>query len=276
MNFNIDFNNILKKAIPFGIMILIAITLNTILFVFLPKSNFTENLKQNTIMEYKKYKFKESFGEKKALKNKIIKQKMKKEYTLISNIVLKMIYQEEDNTGWIVISEKSSTDSIILGVGEFYKRYKLQYINRNYVVFLKGNKEYKLQLNLEEEILSPIKKVKDNYKDKIEKVEDQYYIKRDLITEYTQNDSKIWKDISIKETMKNGVIDGFRIMGLVNDSVFSKLGLRQGDIIKSVNNIKLTSYADAFNLYKKINKVKNLKFTIMRRNEKVELEYEIK
>ena len=276
MNSNIDFNALLKKVIPLIIIVLLAMVINTVLYLFLPKDYISTPISQSKTFDYRKYKLKVNFDEKKLkIVNKIVEEK-KKEYALISNIILKMIYQEKMNSGWIVISEKSSKESIILGLEESYKNYKLSKIYNNYVIFVKNNKEYKLPLNTNETKTSyKMEESKDNY-NKIEKIDDEYHLKRDLIKEYTKNSSKIWKEISIKEILKDGKIDGFKITRISQKSVFKSLGLLKGDIIKSVNNVQLKSYADAFGLYKKINKVKNMKFIVLRGDEEVELEYEIK
>ena len=247
--------------------------LNTILFFFLPKSHFANLTSENKTIDYKKYKIREGFEEKKIIKKVFKKQIKKKEYALISNILLNMIYQEENQNGWIIIAEKSSRKTTILGINELYKNYKLLKIFENHVIFEKNNREYKLLLNTENQKTSY---AIEERTPSIEKIDDQYQLKRDLINEYTQNSSKIWQEISIKETVTNGSINGFKITRIPQKSVFKKLGLKQGDIIKSVNNVQLKSYADAFNIYKKISKVKNMKFVVLRGNKEVELEYEIK
>ena len=58
-------------------------------------------------------------------------------------------------------------------------------------------------------------------------------------------------------------------------TIFSRLGLKAGDTIKSINNNPLKSYADAFGVYYKIENTKALKITILRENKERELEYEI-
>ena len=101
-------------------------------------------------------------------------------------------------------------------------------------------------------------------------------VKRDYVNKYINNFNKIWKDISINEVFKNSKINGFKVTRIRSNSVFSKLGLRQGDILKEVNNIELKSYNDAFKIYKKINKINNLHIKVLRNNQEVELDYEIK
>ncbi len=275
MNLNIDFNTFLKSCIPFIIIALVAMGLNTILYLFLPKSYLPYISNNNKMIEYSKYKFKENFEVKKTVK-KEIKKETKKEYKLISNILLKMVYQEKNNHGWIIIAEKSTKNSMVLGINEKYKNYTLKEIYANYVIFTKGGKNYKLSLSPEDKLTSYVKDDEEEEETYIEQVDNQYILKRGLINSYTKNSTKIWKEISIKEIFKNGKIDGFRITRIAKNSVFEKLGLRKNDIIKSVNNIKLKSYADAFKIYEKTAEIKNMRFVVLRGDEEVELEYEIK
>ena len=104
----------------------------------------------------------------------------------------------------------------------------------------------------------------------------QLSIKRDLINDYIQDFGKIWDNISIDEIKTKTGIDGFKINSVRKNSVFDKLGLKKGDIIKEVNNIRLKSYNDAFIVYKKINKIKNINLTILRDGTEQEINYEIK
>lgn len=277
MKLNIDLNMFVKKSIPFLIIILLVILINTILLLFLPTNHFINNEFKYTNMEYRKYKFKENFRKNQPSIKKVPthekRKKTKKVYTLTSNIFLNMIYQESD-IGWIVITEKSSKDSIILGIGEVYKQYKLQTIYDDYVIFSKSGKDYNLELNLGDKKLYKLEEVK-SHSSLIRRLDQQYIIDKSIINEYTQDYNKIWESISINESIKNGLLDGFKVTKIVTNSVFWYLGLLEGDIIKSINNVQLKSYSDVIKVFKQINNVKNIKFIVLRKNKEVELEYEI-
>jgi len=276
MNINTDFNIIVKKIVPFLTIILLALITALVFQALLPQYNLKEVTAKQYPIEYNKYKFtKTAEKEQKALDSKEVKEE-KKEYALMSNISLKMIYEESNNNGWIIISEKSVNKNIILGIDEEFKNYKLKEIYSQYVVFTRNNKSYKLELKKVKSEISYVNEAVNNETSQITKVDDQYQLKRDLINTYTKNNSKIWKEISIQEIKKDGKIDGFEVKKLANKTVFKELGLQKGDVIKSVNNIKLKSYADAFAIYKKIDKTENLSIIIVRDNKEVELEYEIK
>ena len=78
-----------------------------------------------------------------------------------------------------------------------------------------------------------------------------------------------------QEIQNENKIEGFKIERINKDSAFAKLGLKEGDIIKSVNNSVLESYADAFKVYNNMENTKYLNMEILRNNEIVELNYEI-
>ena len=100
-------------------------------------------------------------------------------------------------------------------------------------------------------------------------------MKRGLLSSYTKDVEKIWKDIGISEYKVNGKLGGFKVNFVKRDSDFEKLGLKRGDILKSVNGQELNSYNAAFSFYKEIETVENLTLSIKRDNKDMELEYEI-
>jgi general secretion pathway protein C len=150
----------------------------------------------------------------------------------------------------------------------------------NYVIFSKDKKEYVVQLQKKSKIIHIKDEVISNYNTKYDEniivLDDKLSIKRAYLNSYINNSDKIWKSISVKEN-KNSLnqIDGFKVTRIKKNSIFNSLGLKKGDIIKTVNNIKLKSYNDAFKIYKKINNIKDLNMKIIRDNENMELNYEI-
>lgn len=286
---NINFNSILKQLMPFVIVIFIAYLLSSILFFILPSKGVEVDKKQNIYLEYKKFNVKQLLGDKvrKQKVNKAVKV-VKQEYKLLDSIYLKAVYVMNEEKGWIIIADKS-TKTHMLSVGESFKGYELVRVYINYVVFKKANQEYKLELNNDKKVSFSVTKTQNNKpitKKKIPSYEDdetvivlddKVSVQRAYLNSYINNFDKIWKDISIREVKdKNGKITGFKVTGFSKHSVFKKLGLKKGDIIKAVNNIELKSYNDAFSVYKKINKIKDLNIRILRNSKAMELNYEIK
>lgn len=263
---NINFNRLFQKLMPFVYIVLFAYILNLILFFYLPKSgvSFVESSFAN--LEYKKYGF---YSNIKKIEEKN-QQQNNQQIQNLSKYDLKAIYSTNTNKGWISIEEKSGNTSYVLAQGEQIDGYVLYKLFKNYVIFQKDKKDYKLEI-VEDEL--------SNYEeDKIEdfKTKDNgAVVSRDYLNSYVTNMDKIWNNIAINEIKNGDRIDGFKIEKINKDSVFGKLGLKEGDIIKSVNNNVLASYADAFRVYNDIGNIKYLNIEILRNNELMELSYEI-
>jgi general secretion pathway protein C len=104
---------------------------------------------------------------------------------------------------------------------------------------------------------------------------DSKIVSKGLLTSYTQDINKIWRDIGIGEHQTDGVIDGFKVNFVKKGSDFEKLGLKSGDILRSINGEELNSYGTAYNFYRGIENVDSLTIGITRDNHDMELEYEI-
>ncbi len=281
---NTGFSSMIKQFITFIIVVCIAYILNSILYFILPTQSIEFTNKQNeTILDYRKFNIKTALKETKIVIQKQIIKVKKQEYQLLSDIQLKAVYFMRENKGWIILEDKSK-NTHMLAVGETFKGYELVRIYINYVIFDKNSKEYKVALKSDDKINYSISKT-TNTKDQIKPIDDvniivfdnQVSVQRAYLNSYINNFDSIWKDISIKETKNNsGQISGFKVTSVKKRSVFDKLGLKTNDIIKSINNIELKSYNDAFSIYKKINKINNLKIVILRNGKEMELEYEIK
>ena len=104
---------------------------------------------------------------------------------------------------------------------------------------------------------------------------DHKIIDKSLIDHYAANMDDIYKNIGIKEIKKGGKIEGFSISFVRKGSPFAKLGVKRGDVIKSINGQKIDSYNAAFGVYKNISNIDNLTLVIQRGKEEMELEYEV-
>lgn len=276
---NTLFNSILKNSIALLVLAVMAYLINVGLYFYLPKEKTLIESENTKELEYKKYDFFNAVSVKEIPKVVAkVEKKKTQEYQLLSSITLIAIIDLGNGKGVITISEKSSRDTLILGINDDIKGYVLQEVYKDYVLFEKDNKQYRVTLNLEETPQFEIKKeekVDIPVSEAIETKNDVVQVKRDYVNSYINDIDRVWKDIAINENKVDGKIDGFRIDFIAKNSAFEKLGLKKGDIIKSVNNIKLRSYNDAFKIYNKIDNTKSLQFTIERNKQEMEINYEI-
>ena len=277
---NINYNSLFKFFVPYFIIVFIAVCIDFMIYIYLPKVAKIHKVNESNNLEYKRFEVSNAFKVKKQIIKKVVKKKKRKEsYTILNNINLLAIYAMNDNNGYIIIQEKNKNDTVILSKNESFKKYTLKSIYKQYVVFSKNNKEYKLSLN-DSKKSNKYQVIKETETIKVTKdidiEDDKVTIKRELIDNYIKNFDKIWQDVAISEVKTPYGIDGFQITNIKKGTPFDKIGLKKKDIIRSINNIQLKSYNDAFKIYKKINKIKSLNIEIIRDNIPMEIYYEIK
>ena len=203
----------------------------------------------------------------------------------IKDIRLLAIYSAPDVT---VITVEHKGKSKVLGRGEVINGFILEGAGSNYATFSKDGETYRVYLaksktsradssirshNRGSSVINGSSSGKPE--GEVTDAGDHVIIDRSLLDHYAKNMDDIYKNIGITEVRKNGQINGFRITFVRRGSPFAKLGVKRGDIIKSLNGQEITSYSAAFNAYKNIGSVENLTLVIQRGKEEMELEYEI-
>ncbi len=271
---NTNFNKLVQLLIPFIYIALVVYILMSVLQSFLPKSSVEYLKESSSYLEYNKY---DGFYNTSSIKPIITTQKAKtKDIKSLSSYNLKGIYSTSSNTGWAIIENKRDKKSYFIAQYEELDGYVLTKLFKNHVIFEKQAKEYKLDISKTKENISyEISRKTNNINENIVVKDDSVTVKRDYLNSYVQNPDKVWNNIAIEELRKGSKIEGFKVGRVNQNSVFGKLGLKRGDIIKSINNKVLDSYADAFAVYNSINKTKYLNIEILRNNEIMELNYEI-
>jgi general secretion pathway protein C len=182
----------------------------------------------------------------------------------------------------LVVTVTKGKRSTVLGKGEKIDGFELFSAGANYAVFTKGGKEFKLLLNNDKNIgkpstrrSRPVMPLKKSTNKGIADEDGRKLINRDLLTSYTKNVDKIWKDIGIGENKQNGKLNGFKINFIKRGSDFEKLGLKRGDVLLAINAEPLDSYGAAMNFFKEIETIDNLTLTVQRNGQSEEIEYEI-
>lgn len=266
---NINFNQLIQKILPYSFIFLLAYLINSIAFFYLPKVGV--EFKDNNIgnLEYKNYS---GFYSKVQIvqESKEVKSAPMENF---SKYNLKAVYSTTSNGGWITI--ENGDNSFILSQGENIDGYVLSKLFKSYVIFEKSQKEYKLEMKEKDNISYELTEDTDDIKQNIIVKDDLVKVNRTYLNSYVQNIDKVWNNIAINEKKVGNKIEGFEVLKVNQDSVFAKLGLKAGDVIKSINNNSLNSYADAFNVYNNIGDTRYLNIEILRNNEVVELNYEI-
>jgi len=205
----------------------------------------------------------------------------------IKDITLKAVYSSSDTT---VITIEYKRKTKILGRGDIINGFTLTGGGSNYATFTKDAKTYRVNLIKPKRASASSSSIHTSRTSrtmpsgrsaKPQKVEgeitdagDHKLVDRSLLDHYSKNIDDIYKNIGIGESKKDGKTQ-FKITFVRRGSPFAKLGVKRGDIIKSLNGQEISSEAAAFQILKDVGSLENITLVIQRGKEEMELEYEI-
>jgi general secretion pathway protein C len=182
------------------------------------------------------------------------------------------------------IEVKSKNAVIPFSVGKDIERLAtITKIERRKVIFrnsMSGKLEYieikdanKLSLNVSKGE-APVENANPNIK---QLAPDKFEVSRAEILKATQNmSSLLMQAASIPRKKANGEIDGFTILNIQPGSIFSQLGITNGDTIKKINGENIDSPAKALELWNALKNSPNVKLTYERDGRDQDKEYNIK
>jgi hypothetical protein len=110
----------------------------------------------------------------------------------------------------------------------------------------------------------------------IRKIDDTHYeIKKALVDKILMNPMAVVKGARVVPAMKDGKPEGFKLYAIRPTSAFARLGLTNGDTLRTINGHALDSADKALEVYTKIRDAKRLEVEIIRRGKPLTLTYTI-
>mgnify|MGYP006185145083 CR=1 FL=1 len=112
----------------------------------------------------------------------------------------------------------------------------------------------------------------------IEKVgEYKYIVDRSLVDKYLGDLDAISKMARASPHRgSDGVIDGYRLSGVRRGSPLDKLGIKNGDVINTVNGTSLSSVSGAMGAFNSMQSESSFNFEVNRRGQGLTLDYEVR
>jgi len=105
---------------------------------------------------------------------------------------------------------------------------------------------------------------------------DKVTLARSDIHESLQNINQLLTQARIRPYLTDGKPDGFILSYIKPDSFFTQLGLRLGDVVKSINGKPINTPEDAFSFYKAVESGDALSMEILRGGQPQTIQYEFK
>jgi general secretion pathway protein C len=105
--------------------------------------------------------------------------------------------------------------------------------------------------------------------------ENQYAVARSEINSALTNLSDLATKARIVPSFKNGVANGFKLFSIVPDSLYAKIGVQNGDVIRRINGYEMNSPDKALEIYQKLRDASRIELEIERRGETLRKSYSI-
>ena len=105
--------------------------------------------------------------------------------------------------------------------------------------------------------------------------ENQYVVAKKEIDNALTNLSDLATKARIVPSFKNGVPNGFKLFSIVPDSLYAKIGVQNGDVIRRINGYEMNSPDKALEIYQKLRDANRIEIEVERRGDTVRKSYSI-
>ena len=111
----------------------------------------------------------------------------------------------------------------------------------------------------------------------VKKVSDsEFVVDESEVENALGNINQLLTQIRVVPNFQDGKPDGFKVFAIKPDSIFAKVGLKNGDVIRKVNDNDISSPEKAFQIFQELRNEKNLSIEISRRGQTQNFSYEIR
>lgn len=172
--------------------------------------------------------------------------------------------------------------------GNDYRGYTLQEVETNRAFFIKNGQEYILHLSYVQDNRSgkntanssrvknrtPVKEV-NNSVAPAEAGKDGT-IARELVNDLLMNPFNEMKKVRLRAKFENGDPLGIEVQWLARDSLLRELGVKKGDIVKSINSVPINNMGDISNAINSLMGGDRFEVEVLRSGESVPLTYMVR
>jgi len=105
--------------------------------------------------------------------------------------------------------------------------------------------------------------------------ESSYTVQRSFVDKLLSNQAEIMRSARIVPHEENGQVVGVKLYGIRRNSLLGKLGMQNGDLLRTINGYDMASPDSALEAYAKLRSAANLSVAVTRRGQPLALEYNI-
>lgn len=175
----------------------------------------------------------------------------------------------DEQNAFAVIEEKDKRKQGLYRVGDSIQNATVKMILREKVVLRVGTKDEVLTMeesaaSRREERPGPSQPAKKG---------STITVNRKELSDSLKNINKVLSEVRIRPHFKDGKSDGLSVSRIKAGSVFSKLGLRNGDIVQKINDKPINSPDDVLALYEKLKSGSQVSVEVTRKGQPKTMNY---
>lgn len=103
----------------------------------------------------------------------------------------------------------------------------------------------------------------------------KYQVQRSLVDKLLTNQAELMRSARVVPHEENGRVVGVKLYGIRRSSLLGKLGIQNGDMLRTINGFDMSAPDSALEAYAKLRSASNLSVALVRRGSAVTMEYQI-
>lgn len=104
----------------------------------------------------------------------------------------------------------------------------------------------------------------------------RWSVSREAIESAKGNLSQLMTQVRVTPNFTEGKPDGFKLLSIKRGSIFDRLGLRNGDVVRGINDVPLDSPEKALEVYGQLESGQSVRVDVVRRGRQQTFTYELK
>ncbi|BCS94727.1 general secretion pathway protein GspC [Desulfoluna limicola] len=183
-----------------------------------------------------------------------------------------------ETVSWAIIEDETTRKQDLYGVGDTVQEAVIKLVLRDRVVVSYKGRDEVLMMEKDKGAPSSAGVSSSGSRPqgaKAPSITKKVNLKRETINDAMLNINSLMKDVRIRPHFRNGQPEGMAVSGIKSDSIFRKMGIRNGDIIIGVDGQKIESVDDAMSLYGNLKSASEVQLDIKRMGQIQTIEYTI-
>ena len=130
--------------------------------------------------------------------------------------------------------------------------------------------------------LAPIKLEKLNVEagdeelnEALNRFDTNFRVTRGLVDQVLANQAKLMRTARVIPHEENGRVVGVKLYGIRRNSLLGRLGVQNGDMLRTINGFDMSSPDSALEAYARLREADNLTLSVVRRGQPMTIDYNI-